>query len=181
METPDVVCGLEHLRNNWFLFHTNAKSVLLCHSETWRTTQATLHKLQSFINGCLRKLLCIRWPKKIRNEDLWKTANQEPVAAQIRRRKWGWVGHTLRKPASSISRQALTWNLQGKRKRGRPRNTWRRDTKAETLRSGHSWKELEKAQSWVLWRIVVDGLCSSVYVIIFQTLACKSFHLCLKV
>ena len=37
----------------------------------------------------------------------------------------------LRKPASSTTRQALTWNPQGKRKRGRPRNSWRRDTEAE--------------------------------------------------
>ena len=52
---------------------------------------------------------------------LWKTANQEPVVAQIRRRKWIWIGYTLRKPASNVTRQALTWNLQGKRKRGIPR------------------------------------------------------------
>ena len=52
----------------------------------------------------------------------------EPVAAQISRRKWGWIGHTLRKPASNITRQALTWNPQGKRKRDRPKNSGHRDT-----------------------------------------------------
>ena len=59
-------------------------------------------------------IVCVRWPEKIRNEDLWKTANQEPMAAQIRRRKWGWTGHILRKPASNITRQALARNTQGK-------------------------------------------------------------------
>ena len=49
-----------------------------------------------------------------------KQAGQEPVAKQILQRKWGWIGHTLRKPASSTIRQALTWNLQGKRKRSQP-------------------------------------------------------------
>ena len=81
--------------------------------------------------------------------------------AQICRRKWGWIGHTLRKPASNITRQALTLDPQGKKKRGRPRNTWQRDTKAETLMSGHSWKKLEKtAQSWVSLLTVINGLCS---------------------
>ena len=28
-------------------------------------------------------------------------ARQEPVAKQILSRKWGWIGHTLRNPASS--------------------------------------------------------------------------------
>ena len=86
----------------------------------------------------------------MRNKDLRKTANKEPLAPQIRRRKWGWIGHTLRKPASNITRQAQTWNPQGKRKMGRARNTWGRDTETEMLRSGHIWKDLEKtAHSWV--------------------------------
>ena len=137
------------------------QSVLTYRSETWRTTQAALHSLQAFINSCLFKILCIRWVEKTRNKDLWKTTDQEPVAAQIHRRKWGWIGHTLRKPARNITGQVLTWNPHGKTKNGRPRNTWRRDTGAEMLRSGHSWKELEKtAQSQVHWWSVVNGLCS---------------------
>ena len=41
------------------------------------------------------------------NEDLWRTADKEPVAAQTRRRKWGWTGHTLRKPATNITSSDL--------------------------------------------------------------------------
>ena len=108
---------------NSLLQTSQQKSVLLYGLETGRTTQATLHRFQAFINSCLRKIPCIWWPKKIRNEDPWKTANQEQVAEQIPIRKWGWSGHTLGEPASNITRQALTWNPQGKRKRGRPRNT----------------------------------------------------------
>nr|KAG5692968.1 hypothetical protein BaRGS_032400 [Batillaria attramentaria] len=77
--------------------------------------------------------------EKIRNKELWERAGQEPVAKQILRRKWGWIGHTLRKPASSTTRQALTWNPQGKRKRGQSRNSWRRDTEAELSKQGTNW------------------------------------------
>ena len=55
-------------------------------------------------------------PQKIRNEDLLTAENQEPPAAQIYRRNWGWIGHTLRRPASNITKQALTWDSQGKTK-----------------------------------------------------------------
>ena len=78
----------------------------------------------------------IQWQEKIPNEDLWKQMGQEPVAKQILQRKWGWIGHTLGKPASSTTRQALTWNPKGKRKRGRPCNNWRRDTEAELKQQG---------------------------------------------
>ena len=90
-----------------------------------------LGKIQTFINTCLRRIYSIRWPKIIPNEDLWEQARQEPVAKQILKRKWGWIRHTLRKPASNITCQALNWNPQGKRKRGRPCNSWRQDTEVE--------------------------------------------------
>ena len=83
--------------------------------------------------------------------DLCK-AGQEPVAEQILRRKWGWIGHILRKPASSTTRQALTWNPQGKRKRGQPRNCWRRDTEAELKQQGTNWSGMTRAaQNRVRW------------------------------
>ena len=144
------------------LFNSNVKSVLVYGSETWRMTKATMEKIQTFINMCLRRIFNIRWPEKISNEELWQRAGQEPVDQQIRRRKWGWIGHTLRKPASSTTRQALLWNPQGRRKRGRPRNSWRRDTEAVLREMGTTWTEAEKAaQNRVRWRIVADGLCSS--------------------
>jgi hypothetical protein len=143
------------------IFNSHVKSVLLYGSETWRMTKRTLQKIQTFINGCLRQIFRIWWPDRIRNEDLWQRAKQEPITQQIGRRKWGWIGHTLRKPSSNVTRQSLTWNPQGKRKRGRPRNSWRRDTEAELKKSGTTWTQMEKtAQDRARWRSVVDGLCS---------------------
>ena len=143
------------------IFNSSVKTILLYGCETWRTTQTMQQKIQSFVNTCLRRIYKTRWQDKLRNEDLWRRAGQEPVAMQILRRKWGWIGHTLRKPASSTTRQALTWNPQGKRKRGRPRNSWRRDTESEMRQQKTNFTELAKlAQNRVRWRGVVDGLCS---------------------
>nr|KAG5691089.1 hypothetical protein BaRGS_027593 [Batillaria attramentaria] len=150
------------IRTKLRIFNSNVKSVLLYGCETWRTTKTMQQKIQTFLNTCLRRIFNIRWPEKIRNEELWERAGQEPVAKQILRRKWGWIGHTLRKPASSTTRQALTWNPQGKRKRGRPRNSWRRDTEAELYKEGTNWTGVAKiAQNRVRWRRVFDGICST--------------------
>ena len=150
------------LRTKLRIFNSNVKSILLYGCETWRTTKAMQVKIQTFINTCLRRIFNIRWLEKIRNEELWRKAGQESVTIQILRRKWGWIGHTLRKPISSTTRQALTWNPQGKRKRGRPRNSWRRDTEEELKRRGSNWTGMARAaQNRVRWRGVVDGLCSS--------------------
>ena len=113
------------MRTKLCTFSSSVKSVLLYGCETWRTTQTMQRKIKTFFNTCLKRIYKIQWQEKIRNEDMWERAEQEPMAKQILRRKWGWIGHTLRKPASSTTCQALTWNPQGKRKRGRLRNSWR--------------------------------------------------------
>ena len=144
------------------IFNSNVKSVLLYGSETWRVTKTGTHKLQTFVNRCIRNILSIRWPEIVSNEELWDRTNQAPIDIEIRKRKWGWIGHTLRKPASNITRQALEWNPQGKRKVGRPKQTWRRSIEAETRAAGMTWAELKRtSQSRVRWRSAVAALCSS--------------------
>nr|KAG5714487.1 hypothetical protein BaRGS_006933 [Batillaria attramentaria] len=46
-------------------------------------------KIQTFLNTCLRRIFNIRWPEKIRNEELWERAGQEPVTKQILREEVG--------------------------------------------------------------------------------------------
>ena len=80
------------------------KSVLLCGSETWRVTKTNANKLQTFINKCLWNVLQIRWPEMIPNEELWERTGQEQIITEIKIRTWGWIGHTLRKPATNTTR-----------------------------------------------------------------------------
>ena len=100
------------------IFNSNVTPVLLYGSETWRTTVATTKKVQTFINSCLQRILRIRQPITINNEDLyvWQRTNQKPADAEMMMRRWKWIGHTLQKPSTGITRQAMSWNPQGKRK-----------------------------------------------------------------
>lgn len=142
------------------IFNTNVKSVLLYGSETWKVTKTINNKLQSFVNKCLRHILNIRWPDTISNTSLWEKTKQDPIHIEIKRRKWGWIGHTLRKSPENITRQALDWNPQGKRKVGRPRQTWRRSVESEAKEAGFTWAQLKKvAQNRVHWRGGVAALC----------------------
>ncbi|KAL6485865.1 hypothetical protein MHYP_G00052570 [Metynnis hypsauchen] len=144
------------------IFNTNVKAVLLYGSETWRVTNTISNKLHIFINKCLRHILNIRWPEKISNTELWTRTSQKPVSEDIKKRKWGWIGHTLRKPADNVTRQALEWNPQGKRKVGRPKHTWRRSVESEAKSAGMTWTQLKKAaQNRVRWQGVVAALCST--------------------
>ena len=144
------------------IFTTNVKSVLLYGSETWRVTRSISNKLQTFINKCLRKILKIYWPEKISNRELWARTGQECVPEEIARRKWNWIGHTLRKPTSDITRQALELNPQGKRKVGRPVKTWRRSVEEELKQANITWNAAKRtAANRVRWCSTVSALCST--------------------
>ena len=88
------------------------------------------------MNRCLRYILRIWWPNIFSNKDLWKVTGQEDINLEIGKRKFRWIGHTLRKDDLEIPKAALLWKPQGNSKRGRPRNSWRRSVINE---AGRSW------------------------------------------
>ena len=144
------------------IFNSNVKSVLLYGSETWRSTETTNKKLQTFVNKCLRQIFRIKWQDKVTNVELWRRAKTDPIEVEIKRRKWRWIGHTLRKDPTNTTRHALDWNPQGKRKRGRPKQTWRRSTLDELKPISVSWATAKKtAMERSRWRTMVEALCSS--------------------
>lgn len=67
---------------------------------------------------------CGRYKTKIRT-------NQSPIEEELKiRRRW-WIGHTPRIQKNNITRQDWLLNLQGKRRRGRSKYTYRRNVRAE--------------------------------------------------
>jgi hypothetical protein len=96
----------------------------------------------------------------ISNEELWRRAEETEISIQIKRQKWNWIGHALRKGHDTIEREALDWNPQGQQKRGRPKQTWRRSVQNEALGEGKSWGEVKQlARNMIRWRSFVDNLC----------------------
>ena len=143
-------------------FNSNVKSVLLYGCETWLVTNGLTNKIQVFVNKCLRRILRIWWPNTISNDDLYVRCNQSPIVCEIKRRKWNWIGHTLRKPVTEPCRQALEWNPQGSRRPGRPNMTWKRTIQAEIHSSGLSWNQIKPlAKNRSRWKNFVEALCST--------------------
>ena len=132
-----VVPGVS-IRTKLRIFRSNVNSMLLYGSETWKVEKTTTSKLQVFVNRCLRRILNIHWPEVISNEELWRRTEETEISIQIKRRKWNWIGHTLRKGYDIIEREVLDWNPQGQGKRGRPKQTWRRSVHNEALGEGKS-------------------------------------------
>ena len=62
---------------------------------------------------------------------LKKTIDRLATANGVR-----WYGHVLRRDDDSVLRVALNLEVSGKRKRGRPRKTWKKQVEEETEKIG---------------------------------------------
>ena len=141
------------------LYKSCVLTTLLYGSECWRMTESDLNKLSTFHTKNLRKILRIFWPKTISNQQLFTQCNQESMGTIIMQKRWRWIGHIMRQDTDSITRTALHWTPEGKRKRGRPKNTWRRTVESELTTFHHSWGTIQKlAQDRRKWRSFVAAL-----------------------
>jgi len=102
----------------------------------------------------------IKWTDKITNEEPWRITLQKSIENQIKRRKWNWIGQTLRKETGAIEKTALDCNPQGYIRRGRPKRTWRRTIEDEIRGTRRSWNEVKGiAGDRNAWKLFMDVLC----------------------
>ena len=47
-----------------------------------------------------------------------------------------WYGHVLRREDSHILRRALDFEVEGQRKKGRPKMTWKKQVEVESMKVG---------------------------------------------
>ena len=106
------------LRSKLRLFNTFVKLVLLYESETWKINEGDNRYI---FFKCLRRILQIRWPYVVSNRDILAKSKLKTISAELKLRRWKWVGHILRMDKNSKREAALTWTPEGRRKVGRPK------------------------------------------------------------
>jgi hypothetical protein len=92
---------------------------------------------------------------------LWETTGETPVEPQIKKRKCKWIGHSIWNDENAVERISLGWNPQGRRKRGRPRKTWRKSVMEEAQREGRKWREVKRLEAdRSRWKSFVEAICA---------------------
>ena len=59
-----------------------------------------------------------------------------------------WYGHVLRRDDNSVLRVALNLKVTGKRKRGRPKKTWKKQVEEETEKIGLKKEDALRRDKW---------------------------------
>ena len=125
--------------------------------ETWTRTAMIVHRLDVFHRRCLRAILGISWRDHVTNEEVMRRAGMERLQDIVTTRRMKMAGHVLRLQIERPTHTAMYWVPEdGRRKRGRPKKTWRSTSKEdleEMVSAG-----MEPAESPVT---VIDGGFSS--------------------
>ena len=113
-------------------------------------------------NKCLRKIIGVKWNEFKSNEEIRRRTKQTKVSETIKKKRWTYVGHILRRQEQRITRQAMYWQAAGRRRRGRPKKTLRRTLRREAREIGlENMSEIEQlAQDRNVWRNTLRTLCA---------------------
>ena len=148
------------IRTKLKILMSNVVSVLLYGSESWRMTRADENKLDVLLHRWLRRILRIDWTLHVTNEEVRRRAGvADTLSETVRRRRWTFLGHTLRRGPDDLAKTALTWTPVGRRKRGRPKETYRRTVERERNQMGfQSWgAAANKAEDRDAWKSLIAG------------------------
>ena len=75
------------------------------------------------------------------NKRVLELAEINDISCKVRRKRWNWLGHILRRKGENDYFTVLRWTPEGRRARGRPKTTWRRTVEKERNKAG--WKSWE--------------------------------------
>ena len=130
-------------------------------SETWKSTRRIQKKLDEFCQRNLRKIMGVIWNNKVTNRRI--EANWTEAAARHRtgeRRLW-FAGHVLWMAPGRPAHNTIDWiPVDGRKRRGRPRKTWRSTFCDDLHARGVKWSEAEElAADRVHWRNLYVAHC----------------------
>ena len=79
-------------------------------SEIWTITDTCEKRIDSFHRRLFRSYVFnTKWPKVIKNENVYKITNTEQWSSVIKKRRMRWFGHVVRMPENTPVQKALTY------------------------------------------------------------------------
>ena len=137
------------------IYKTILRPVLTYGSETWTLTERLKSKIQAAEMRVLRIIKGVTRCDKIRNEEIRRELEIEPILEYVERSQLRWFGHVMRMNEQQYPVKYYQWQPQGKRPTGRPRKRWRDGIRQAIEARGGTMEEVEREQLYAdraLWR-----------------------------
>ncbi len=99
--------------------------IFLYNSEVWTVTEQLNHKIDVFQRKLLRRILNIKWTRKMINTKLYEITKLKPWSVTIKRKRLSLLGHLMCLDPETPARESIEEFLRPvKGPQGRPKKTW---------------------------------------------------------
>ena len=144
------------LRLKGMVYRSCVRPAMLYGSETWCLSENEM----SILRRGERAMCGVKLMDRRKSEELLEMLGLEERVEQLARANGvRWYGHVLRREDDHVLRKALEFEVNGKRKRGRPKKKWRKQVEEECVRVG---LRIEDASNGARWREGVRVFAASV-------------------
>jgi hypothetical protein len=127
-------------------------------AETWTTTKKKEQALLIFETKIFRRIYGPKYEdgewKSGTNRELEELSKVENIVKWIKGQRISWLGHLERMEEEKKTKKIFTQELEGTRRRGRPRKGWREEVKRDLQVLGvRRWREMVTGRD--KWRGIV--------------------------
>ena len=137
------------LKLKGMVYRSCVRSAMLYGSETWCLRENEMAILRRTERAMVRAMCGAKLMEKRRTEDLMEMLGLKETAVQMAKANGvRWYRLVLRRDDGHVLRKALEFEVRGKRKRGRPKKTWKTQVEKESKSIGLEKKDTMNRARW---------------------------------
>ena len=107
------------------IYNSVVKSVLIYGAKTWSLYEDDMRVINATEMDALRRSARISIDRKTNEYNRKKIDAPDTILDQITRKQLIWYGHVERMDPTRLQKIMIDWKPEGRKKRGRPRRTWK--------------------------------------------------------
>ena len=138
---------------------TLIRPVVTYGAETWTMTKKEEEALLIFEREILRRIYGTKYEngewKSRTNLELEEISKKENIVKWIKEQRISWLGHLERMEEDRMPKKIINQQLEGTRRRGKPRKRWKEQVEDLQVMGVRRWKEI------VTDRKKTEGHCST--------------------
>ena len=137
------------LRMKGMFYRSCVRSAMLYGSETWCLKESEMAILRRSERAMMRSMCGLKLMDRKKMEEM--LGLKETLDGMAKAKGVRWYGHVIRRDDDNILKKATMLEVNGKRKRGRPKMTRRKQVEE---RVKEVWLKIEEAADRTRWREV---------------------------
>ena len=144
-----VLCGRRmHVKIKGKVYKTIVRPAMVHGAETWAVKKAHERKMEVAEMKMLLWICGVTSLDKIRNEQIRGSTKVGEISKKVQERRMRWYGHVMRRDEEYVGKRVMGIEVQGSRRRGRPKKRCADCVKDDLRDKGRSGKKVYDRAAW---------------------------------